>query len=80
MLIGDYIPQWACQLMNIKIKVMANYEEKLVLDNKSQVELLSRLWNIEEMVELGEEISAIREIQLLVEDVRYSAIARKIKI
>ena len=59
---------------------MANYEEKLVLDNKSQIELLSRLWNIEEMVELGEEISAIREIQLLVEDVRYSAIARKIKI
>ena len=59
---------------------MANYEEKLVLDNKSQIELLSRLWNIEEMVELGEEIQAIREIQLLVEDVRYSAIARKIKI
>ena len=59
---------------------MVKYEEKLALDNKSQIELLTRLWNIEEMIENGESSKVLKEIVLLAEDVRYSAIIDKLEI
>ena len=59
---------------------MTKYEEKLALDNKSQIELLTRLWNVEEMIENGESSKVLKEIVLLAEDVRYSAIIDKLEI
>jgi len=48
--------------------------KKLALDSETHLNLLTRLWNIEEMIELGEEVEAHKEVQKLIEEVRYSDI------
>lgn len=49
-------------------------KKKLALDSETHLNLLTRLWNIEEMIELGEEVEAHKEVQKLIEEVRYSDI------
>ena len=46
--------------------------KKLALDPKTHLNLLTRLWAIETMIELGEEVK--EEVQKLIEEVRYSDI------
>ena len=48
--------------------------KKLALDSETHLNLLTRLWNIEEMIELGEEVVAHKEVQKLIEEVRFSDI------
>ena len=53
---------------------MSKERKKLALDSETHLNLLTRLWNIEEMIELGEEVEAHKEVQKLIEKVRYSDI------
>jgi len=53
---------------------MSKERKKLALDSETHLNLLTRLWNIEEMIELGEEVEAHKEVQKLIEEVRYSDI------
>ena len=53
---------------------MSKERKKLALDSETHLDLLTRLWNIEEMIELGEEVEAHKEVQKLIEEVRYSDI------
>lgn len=49
-------------------------ESKLALDSYSELKLLTDLWNIEEMVEQDKKKKALKAIQELIKEVRYSEI------
>ena len=58
--------------MNIKIKVMSR--KKIALDSEAHLHLLTRLFDIEAMIEPGEDIVLDRALEKLIEEVRYSEI------
>jgi hypothetical protein len=48
--------------------------KEIALDAEAHLHLLTRLWNIKEMIELGEEVVAHKEVKKLIKEVRYSDI------
>ena len=49
-------------------------QSKLALDSYSELKLLTDLWNIEEMLENNEPVEALKAIQELIQEVRFSEI------
>lgn len=49
-------------------------KKKLALDSESHLHLLTRLFDIEAMIEPGEDIVLDRALEKLIEEVRYSEI------
>jgi hypothetical protein len=49
-------------------------KSKLALDNYSELKLLTDLWNIEEMVEQDKKKKALKAIQELIQEIRFSEI------
>jgi len=49
-------------------------QSKLALDSYSELKLLTDLWNIEEMLENNEPVEALKAIQELIQEIRFSEI------
>ena len=49
-------------------------ENKLALDNYSELKLLTDIWKIEELVEEGSSKKALKKIKKLVDEIRFSEI------
>jgi hypothetical protein len=49
-------------------------QSKLALDSYSELKLLTDIWNIEELVEQDKKKKALKAIQELIQEIRYSEI------
>ena len=59
---------------------MTKYKEKLALDSQTHLNLLTDLFNVEEMMEQEENVEALKVIKKLIDEVRYSAIIEDFKL